>query len=403
MGTEVPSMALFRSEVLNQEFFKKALEVAEQTKYVEVTEITIGEVSHIGLQELLPVKVQATVRGKERVINWVAKLNSSSEAASQLGRELHLWKKEVFLYNTLLPNVELISNELRLVVPAHPDLVHSEETEKSSALLLTDLTLAGFEPAVLSSIDPEIETVELLVNWLAGLHAHSYAYFQSKLDRIPPPFLIDKVPLAGRNVCSEDALLEMVKQLQPASEDYSSKLGKLFEKEGYAELCKKVFGERYDNFCTVCHGSPWIENALVWRADGKIREVVYTNYQQARFSQPATDIAILLYTSTSKQFRKDNLSRVLKTYHNTLTEALSKLGHGEETYPFSDLFKDYQDAMIPAIGIAVTALPGLVRDPVDEVDSRRGEDAPGSCGGNFVTDRVNEILQELVEQNLMMT
>lgn len=396
-------MALFRSEVLNHDFFKKALEDAEQTKYVEVNEITIGEVSHIGLQEVFPVKIAASVRGKEKSFNWIAKLNSSSESASKLGKELNLWNKEVYIYTVLLPNVEVISNSLKLAVPAHPDLVHSAETENTSALLLTDLTLAGFEPA-LADINLEIGTVELLVKWLAGLHAHSYAYFQGnssllgKAENKPPAFLIDLVPLAGRSVCSEEGLVDLVKMFQPPLEDYASRLKNLFATKAYSEICRKVFGERSDKFCTVCHGSPWMENALIWKDNEHVREVVFMNYQQARFSQPATDIAILLYTSTSKVFRKDHLSRVLKTYHSTLTETLGKLGYGPETYPFSDLFQDYQDAMIPAIGMAVTILPGLVRETGDEVDSKRGED---SSVVNLVADRVNEMMEELVEDGLL--
>jgi len=397
-------MALFRSEVLNHDFFKKALEDAEQTRYVEVNEITIGEVSYIGLQEIIPVQICANIRGRTKVFNWTAKLNSSSESASKLGKELNLCEKEVYVYTVLLPNVELISNNLKLAVPAHPDLIHHAETDTTSALLLTDLTLAGFEPA-LANINLEINTVELLVNWLAGLHAHSYAYFQGKSSWLgkqenkPPAFLVDLVPLAGRSVSSEEGLVELVKLFQPPLEDYASRLKTLFATEAYSEICRKVFGERTDKFCTVCHGSPWMENALIWKDDEQIREVVFINYQQARFSQPATDIAILLYTSTSKEFRKEHLSRVLKTYHNTLTETLGKLGFGPDTYPFSDLFQDYQDAMIPAIGMAVTVLPGLVRESGDEVDSKRGDDSLG--GGKFVSDKINEMMEELIEDGLL--
>ena len=74
-------------------------------------------------------------------------------------------------------------------------------------------------------------------------------------------------------------------------------------------MCRAVFGPRDSKFCTVCHGAPWLENCLVWRDGEEVREVVFTNYQQARYCQPATDLAILLYTSSSKQFRQQNLSR----------------------------------------------------------------------------------------------
>ena len=61
------------------------------------------------------------------------------------------------------------------------------------------------------------------------------------------------------------------------------------------------------------------------------------------------------------------MSSILKGYHRTLTETLSVLGHTDPNiYPFSDLVHDYQQAVIPAVGVAVTVLPGLVKETTDE-------------------------------------
>ena len=301
-------MALFRSEILNQDFFKAALQEAEKTRNVEILEITTGACTSSGLQETLPVHITATVRGRERVFDWSAKISSSSQAAVELSRELKLWEKEIYLYRELLPTLELRSNLAHLEVPAHPDLVYSVLSDSSSALLMTDLATAGFSPAS-SSLEVEVELVELVVSWLAGLHAHSYAHFNSRTGCPPPALLLDSVPLAGRKVSSEESLLELVASSQAPHSDYSSRLASLFQSEEYLAMCRKVFGGREGKFCTVCHGAPWLENCLVWRDGEVVREVVFTNYQQARYCQPATDLAILLYTSSSKKFRQENLSR----------------------------------------------------------------------------------------------
>ena len=67
-----------------------------------------------------------------------------------------------------------------------------------------------------------------------------------------------------------------------------------------------------------------------------------TNYHHARLCQPAADIAVLLYTSTSRTQRQEQLATLLRSYHRTLTDTLATLGHEEEVYPFSQLFQDYQ-------------------------------------------------------------
>ena len=83
----------------------------------------------------------------------------------------------------------------------------------------------------------------------------------------------------------------------------------------------------------------------------------------------------------------------MKKYHSMLTDLLVKLGHSADTYPFSDLFQDYQDAMIPAVGVAMTILPGLVRDKDgDEVDSK--ENIP-------ISDKAKELVEELIEEGLL--
>ena len=139
-------------------------------------------------------------------------------------------------------------------------------------------------------------------------------------------------------------MAEGVRSLQPRHA-YSARLAALFSTPAYQEACRRVFGPRAGpgQLCTVCHGAPWLEHAMVWREGGVAREALYTGYQHARLCQPAADVAILLYTSTSRQFRAAQLSGLLRGYHRTLTLTLAALGHTDtQLYPFSQFFADYQ-------------------------------------------------------------
>ena len=51
------------------------------------------------------------------------------------------------------------------------------------------------------------------------------------------------------------------------------------------------------------------------------------------------------------------------------------------------------------MGVAVTVLPGLVRETMDEVDL--GEDRPGITAGRLVSDKIDEIMQELAEAGII--
>ena len=59
----------------------------------------------------------------------------------------------------------------------------------------------------------------------------------------------------------------------------------------------------------------------------------------------------------------------------------------------------YQEAIIPAVGVAVTVLPGLVKEDADEVDI--GEDRPGLEAGRVVADKIREMMEELVESGML--
>lgn len=220
----------------------------------------------------------------------------------------------MFVYAELFPAIELRSNKLHLAAPAHADLVYSDiEDENHKALLFTDLGLAGFEPCS-SGFGGDPMTIELLVTSLAKLHAHGYDFMQSTLPRTRD-ILTDSVPMAGRRLASEEGLQELLSTLDSPSPDHFSRLRSLFSTEAYFSSCRAVFGPRTDKLCVPCHGAPWLENSLVWRDQETVREAVYVNYQHARHCQPASDLCILLYTSTSKQFRREHVSHLLRGYH----------------------------------------------------------------------------------------
>ena len=79
-------MALFRSEILNQDFFKRALQEAEKTKNVDILEITVGDPTSTGLQEMFPLHLTASIRGREREFDLTAKGSSGNNKLKE--REL---------------------------------------------------------------------------------------------------------------------------------------------------------------------------------------------------------------------------------------------------------------------------------------------------------------------------
>ena len=92
---------------------------------------------------------------------------------------------------------------------------------------------------------------------------------------------------------------------------------------------------------------------------------------------------------------------MLKHYHTTIVDTFLDLGYTFDTYPFSQLVQDYQEAVLPAVGVAVTALPGLIGSAGDTTDTTAMEDCPGGQGEALLAEKVNDIMVELIEDNKM--
>ena len=69
-------------------------------------------------------------------------------------------------------------------------------------------------------------------------------------------------------------------------------------------------------FNTICHGDMWMGN-LMFKDD--VSECVIIDFHSAQFLSPATDLAHLLLTSTSRAYRQEVSERIAmsRVYHST--------------------------------------------------------------------------------------
>jgi len=378
-------MSLLRSDIINNEFIIQALRFHERTKHVELDSISTGFPEEGGLQDILPLQVIARIRGKPITYEWTAKIAPRSETVGTAGLVLGLWEKEIQIFRELLPYYEYAGKTCGLLVPVHPTLIYSTLDLDKECLILSSIEELGFE-----SVSPDITDTQLSVShvmlameWLAKFHALGYHYCNSQHNR---KWLEDKVPYAGR---SNEGLLHLIRSKNTNNEvlvEYASRLETLFSSSAYADICRDIFSPRKEHFSTVCHGRPSWQKLMIWKSDDVPMEAIFNNFEEARICQPATDLAILLYTSTSRAFRKEHLSTVLKRYHAELTDCFLQLGISIDVYPFSQLFEDYQDAVVPAVGVAVNLIPGLIGTG-DETDSNT----------NIQSDRSLAVLGDIVE------
>ena len=58
-------------------------------------------------------------------------------------------------------------------------------------------------------------------------------------------------------------------------------------------------------FNTICHGDMWMGNLMFKDGDDSNKECVIIDFHSAQFLSPATDLAHLLLTSTSRAYRQE--------------------------------------------------------------------------------------------------
>ena len=82
------------------------------------------------------------------------------------------------------------------------------------------------------------------------------------------------------------------------------------------------------NFFKVCHGDMWMGN-LMFRTNpdtGESEECYMIDLHSAQYLSPATDLAHLLLTSTTRDYRKQHWDEVVKHYYDVFNRTLAEFG-----------------------------------------------------------------------------
>ncbi len=94
-------------------------------------------------------------------------------------------------------------------------------------------------------------------------------------------------------------------------------------------------------------------------------DILMLDLQLVRRGNPCVDLSYFLGSSTSPEFRKDNLDRLLKQYHKSLVGYLVDLGYGEDVYKLEDFMKDFRGAFL--FGVILGVVHSSVRIRVRNV------------------------------------
>lgn len=158
----------------------------------------------------------------------------------------------------------------------------------------------------------------------------------------------------------------------------------------YIKACESLLES--DNFNVVNHKDLWINNIMFKYEGDTPTNALLIDFQCVRYGPPAFDIMIFLYLNTSRCFRDDFESTILRHYYvtflqnidNKTKDRLKKIG-----YDYGVFLSWCDKARLFGMMEAVTIFPYVLMDPVV---ARATFDNPETFTKHYDEDRTDPVV-----------
>jgi len=325
------------------------------------------------------VEVKYESEGHENSVTYVVKLNPCRAEMMEIFSKL-TFEKEIGLYTKVIPmiNEELLRVGLSKLKTAQ--CYHYVETPKEEVMYLEDLRAEGYKMADRQKGLDSDHVVRVLKE-LANLHAASQLLFsRGKYQDFDQD--VEFPELKEFFTAGESAMDEMGDIIQNGSEmfdpaDCPPQMLKFVEK--YKGKSKQVlvnelkFSER---FKTICHGDCWTNNFLFrYSPEGEVQDCRLLDFQVARIGSPALDLNYFLFSSTSRDLRKEHLHQFFLEYYAQFASAMAAGGVSMK-FTFDELKEEYRAKHAFGLVMGMMVIPAtlIAKEDAIEFDLKEGED-----------------------------
>lgn len=338
----------------------------------------IQRIGLLGDHSLLHVFLLDT-EGKEQGLSLFLKFFPKFAAPAKFAEGIGAFKKEIFVYELFDMFKETGITLISSVTP------NCYITQYNKYLILDDLISEGYE--VLDKHKTlDYEGVLVVLQSLAKFHASSIIYEEKRSaelgedyrlidqfeDQLEESFFNDREDfINARGI--EASIKCVVREIEIFN--FTDKLvsGKSFSKIA-KELCHEIYrlvkpSKSFRN--VLCHGDLWATNFL-FKYDEKGQALTgckFVDFQCGRYVPPAQDVLSFLYLNTSRDFRKENMYKVIGMYYSYLERHLKMAGFNvNNIIPFSNFMDSCEEQKLFAIVQTAIYFP-LILISNDEVEA----------------------------------
>eukprot|EP00092_Neocalanus_flemingeri_P035047 GFUD01038135.1.p1 GENE.GFUD01038135.1~~GFUD01038135.1.p1 ORF type:complete len:443 (+),score=177.57 GFUD01038135.1:147-1475(+) len=285
--------------------------------------------------------------------------------------EAQLMEKEVETLLRLFPRVRKMivekNMEKEVSLPL-PEIVYGSYSSSGEGVLVAmDMMLQGYSrPEYGDGLS--LTTMVAAVEALGKIHGTSAVFMnQEGQDEFAREF-----PHLERSFYESEAVFKQTSRLLKEFSDFVKRVPGFFTQHQQLEqwrssawnLLSSSFQRRSGlppPLLCVTHGNLSAENLLM-----KDSSVLITSWATATVGSPLMDLAMLLLSSCSKQFRSEHTKQLLDTYHFTFCSTLGRLGVDQKevfpTFSITQLVEEYDRCLFVAFHQAICLMMEQIKE-----------------------------------------
>ncbi|EZA54342.1 hypothetical protein X777_05572 [Ooceraea biroi] len=291
------------------------------------------------------LKVHAVIKrdddAEEEDLHLVAKMPPPTEYQRRIFDSPYTFKKEIFMYEHILPHYQELEREAGLkedelfdVLPKYyqsrfslsPDV----EFDDDAVILMENLKARGYYTGNRAK-GYDLEHSRVAIRAMARFHALGMTSKYKRADY----FEI----LKQRSKCI-DFKTDEFEQVQ---KDMVTKMAEDPQIAVHIDRCKSALSDMMDTlwtavpeepWSTIIHSDFWVNN-IMFHCDesGHVDDVKFVDFQNYLFFSPLREMIFFVLSSTNDDVHDENIEELIDLYHETFVVVLKRMGC--DTEPFT--------------------------------------------------------------------
>lgn len=297
--------------------------------------------------EIIRVHIKARLPNLSKEYNLVIKFKGQHPRIDFIYQNAQIYLKELLMYSKVLLEFNnfqknLTNNQYPI---SHPKFIYGKCTTDEFVLVMENIKDMGF---IIHNKEEtfNFEHLKMAVIQLVRLHAVSYSYdhthtflkkypefekteYGTVLLRLAGPAILD----VTCEVLKKEKNHDLLEKINSKKKDLIKQHDEMHNEKSYKLLC-------------LVHGDAHVRNMMFKYNDSDVNhnnpsDIKLLDWQTPHWNTPVMDLHHLIYSTTSRELRKEHLEDILQFYHSTFVEATSNMGVVGLNWTYEDFKNDF--------------------------------------------------------------